>query len=62
MRLTNALLKQHIGWHTKMKWLSLRNRTVRESRTIDSLRESGIDVINGAEAYMGAKPTPPPKM
>lgn len=56
MRFTKALFKQHLGWHSKMKWRTQRRRVIFNDNTVDNLKEIGLPVIDPIQEFM-QKPT-----
>lgn len=53
MRLTKILFRQHLGWHTKMKWRAQKSRVLNDNGVIDRLNSAGIKVVNGVEDIIG---------
>lgn len=52
MRLTNVLLNQHLGWHYKMKWRTLKRRNIEDTKSVSLLEEMGLPVIDPVEKFM----------
>lgn len=44
MRLTSILLRQNIGKHLKLKWRTMKHRTVHNDGLIDNLKAAGIKI------------------
>lgn len=53
MRLTKILFRQHLGWHTKMKWRGQKFRVLNDNGVVDHLSSAGIKVVNGVEDIIG---------
>lgn len=58
MRLTKVLFRQHLGWHTKMKWRTQKRRTIPDERAVAHLKEIGLPVIDPYEEFVAEPKIP----
>lgn len=49
MRITKVLFRQHLGWHSKMKWRTQKHRNIQNERAVDNLRALGLSVADPVE-------------
>lgn len=60
MRLTNVLYRQHLGWHSKMKWRTMKHRTIPHEKSVMNVKELGIPVIDPVQEFIPNRKIPEP--
>ncbi|XP_031620304.1 39S ribosomal protein L37, mitochondrial [Contarinia nasturtii] len=60
MRLTNVLNAQHLGWHFKMKWRTLKRRAIEDQNAASYLKAMGLPVIDPVQEFMSEPEIPKP--
>lgn len=60
MRLTKVLNAQHLGWHAKMKWRTLKRQTIYNVKTVDNLKAMGLPVIDPVKEFISERQIPEP--
>lgn len=62
MRLTTVLLRQHIGWHFKMKWRGQKRLNIQNENVVSSLKEMGLPVIDPFKEFVADPGIPDPPL
>lgn len=60
MRLTNVLLRQHLGWHAKMKWRTQKHRTIPHEKSVINVKEMGVPLIDPVQEFIPQRKIPDP--
>lgn len=62
MRLTKVLFAQHLGWHSKMKWRTMKRRTIMKESSVYNLKEMGIPVVDAIQELIPRPTIPDPPL